>query len=293
MSTFAQATQGELVSSPIEAPIRFSVSDEAIRVLKKKLTGLVADTPDGYKRVQAGIAETRMLRGQIETTRKALKETALTYGRLVDGEAKRITTLLEEIEAPLKLLKSEVDDAKQRSKEAIEADRRSEIERRVKRFDELEYVINPYTVAEMTEAEYANEMAKAVDLHDALLKQRTHAAAEKVEADRIEREKVAAERAELEKLRAEKLERDKEAATEHKRVAAEQAKIVEANRLEEEAKHIEAMKPDMDKTHAFSGVLRSIIYPEMSTDRGKSFISSVKEQITMLAVCCEGFSHDR
>lgn len=337
MSTVEQETiQGELVANQIEAPIRFSVTDEAIRTLKKKLTGLDAKTSDGYKRVQAGIAETRMLRGNVESTRKALKEKALTYGRLVDSEAKRITGLLEEIENPLKLLKSEVDEAKQREKEAIESARRAEIERRVKRFEELEYAINPYAVAEMSAVEYADEVVKAKDLHDALVKKREHDAAEKAEADRLERETREAERAELLRLRAEQADRDKEAAIERQLLAAKQAKIDEQNKIEREAieaerkaveakqdeidrqeslrqgkirdeqeaaersrqerlaeaehaKRMEAMKPDIQKIHAFGDVLRLLNYPVLMTAEGAAFMSHLKERVDMLAISCEGF----
>lgn len=235
MSTVTQEPiSGELVAGNIEAPIRFDVTNEAIATLRKKLSGLRARTPDGYKMVQAGIAETRDLRGKVEATRKRLKEKALTYGRLVDGEANRIKALLFEIEEPLKQEK-EIADAE---KELLVGEWSEE------EFQErLAEATEAFKVAQ---AKIEAEKAEAKRLED-----------EKAEALRIEQEKVAAERAELENLRAEALAREEaarevrraelakieaEQALERERLAAEQMALEEQNRIEREAIEAERRK---------------------------------------------------
>ena len=102
--------------------VRYDVTDAAIAELAEANKDADASTPDGYRGVVQGIASTRALRVSVEATRKDLKKDALAYGRRVDGEAKRITAALLEIEQPLKELKAGVDDEKARVKrEAAEA----------------------------------------------------------------------------------------------------------------------------------------------------------------------------
>jgi len=324
-----ETIHGELVSNQIEAPIRFSVTDEAIRALKKKLTGLVADTPDGYKRVQAGIAETRMLRGQIETTRKTLKEKALTYGRLVDGEAERITTLLEDIEKPLKLLKNEVDQAKEREKQRLADEKRAKLQSRLEQLSKWGCMLDSLTVEAMTDDAFTTCVHDAYVAHQERARLAKEAAEAKAEADRIERENIAAERAELAKLRAEQLKRDQAADEERKQRAAEQCKIDERNRIDREAIEVErrklqaerdeqakiesakiesakrkaelderiaarraeeqAMRPDVEKLRQFAESLRLIAYPVMATDAGTLRMDLAKESIEDVADYCEDF----
>ena len=124
----------------------YDVTDAAIEELKNELTGLTE-----YNAVSKGIAKVRTLRTRIEATRKQLKADSLAWGRKVDAEAKRITEALEAIEEPLKRLKQQIDEAKEREKAAIEAARRVEIENRIRLFADLEYPINPLVVAEFTQ----------------------------------------------------------------------------------------------------------------------------------------------
>lgn len=240
MSTVEQEQiTGELVSNQIEAPIRFSVTNEAIHFLRKKLTGLTANSPTGYKAVQAGIAETRMLRSSVESTRKALKEKALTYGRLVDGEAKRITSLLEEIEEPLKLEKQLVDEAKEAAnREAKEAKKR-ELTKRVDALRELEHFAHPLLVADWTEDQYTEKLMNAAIAFDEKKKaeeaMRLKAIADeaaRVETLRIEREAFEAQRS---ALAAEKAEYEAKQAVALAALREVEKAIIETKRAEQEA----------------------------------------------------------
>jgi hypothetical protein len=277
MSTVTQEPEqitGELVTGNIEAPIRFDVTNEAIHYLRKKLTGLKASTPEGYKQVQAGIAETRSLRVSVESTRKALKEKALTYGRLVDGEARRITTLLEEIEEPLKQEKEAADAAKAKAKAEAEEAKRVALQGRIDSLVAVGAMVHPLVVGEWTEERFQEELTKATEAFKAT---QARLAAEKAEAERleaerlerlrIEQERIAAERAELERLREEQaareweeqvrkqIERERveaEQAIERKRLADEKARIDEENRIEREAieaqrKAVQAERDELDR----------------------------------------------
>ena len=77
---------------------------------------LTADTPQGYKAVQAAIADLRGSRGEVEKRRKELKADSLEYGRRVDAVAKFLTQKIEEIENPLKAKKAAADEEKARAK---------------------------------------------------------------------------------------------------------------------------------------------------------------------------------
>ena len=116
-----------------ERPIIFDIAGDAIAKLKAEYQGL--DATKDYKAVVEAIAHLRGLRTGVEARRVALKAWALEHGRKVDGRAKELTALLEEIEGPLKAQRKAIDDAKEnerREKEAAEL-RRVQEELRVAR----------------------------------------------------------------------------------------------------------------------------------------------------------------
>lgn len=84
--------------------ITFSVSDAAIAQLAAEYMPLkIIDINDaaGFKRVHDARMNVKEKRVLVEKTRKELKADALEFGRKVDGEAKRLTSLLEPIESHL------------------------------------------------------------------------------------------------------------------------------------------------------------------------------------------------
>jgi hypothetical protein len=107
----------EAAATPL---IRYSVTDNAIAELRQELAGLTAETREGYELVRQAIARTRGLRTDIEERRKELNRDALDWQRKVNGEAKRLTGLLLEIEEPLKARKQAVDDEKDRLRREAE-----------------------------------------------------------------------------------------------------------------------------------------------------------------------------
>lgn len=79
---------------------RYSSIEAGIADLKKRHLGVVIDvsTPQGMKLAKEGRAELKDVRIRIEKARKEEKEESLAYGRLVDSEAKRITSIIEPME---------------------------------------------------------------------------------------------------------------------------------------------------------------------------------------------------
>jgi hypothetical protein len=117
-------------------PIKFSITDNALAQLADKysevpdLTSLgvaTIDDPDNKqlateyrnakKALVAAIAEVRGYRTSIESHRKELVADALKFQRDVNGEAKRITEKLVEIESPMKAAKQADDERIERQKE--------------------------------------------------------------------------------------------------------------------------------------------------------------------------------
>jgi colicin import membrane protein len=124
---------GALATTSSTNVVSYDVTDAAIEATRAKYAALEATTPQGYEEVRLAIAEVRTTRVAIEKRRVELKADALEYGRKVDSEAKRLTTLIESIEAPLAAKKAAVDNEKARLKAEAEAARLREIEERLAR----------------------------------------------------------------------------------------------------------------------------------------------------------------
>lgn len=122
----------------IETAIKqYNVTDAAIAKYNKEYMALNVkgvEDKEGYELCHTARMEIKGKRVEVEKTRKHLKEDALEYGRAVDKEAKRITSLLEPIEDHLASQEKIVDDEKARIK--AEADRK-EAARIQERVDKL------------------------------------------------------------------------------------------------------------------------------------------------------------
>lgn len=127
--------------------IEYSVTDAAIAELRQKYQGVT-----DYPVVLEGVKELTRLRNDVERKRRDLKADALDWGRKVDGEAKRITDLLAEIEAPLKAIKKTVDDEKKRielEKAEQEAARVESIKQKIEGFKNCVFKASMASVTEI------------------------------------------------------------------------------------------------------------------------------------------------
>ena len=121
--------------------VKYNVTNEALEDLKAKYLIIPdASTPKGYNDVKTGIAELRETWVGVEKHRKVLKAESLEYGRKVDAEAKRITTVLTDIVEPLKEEKAKADTAKEEAKaekKRAEESRVAAIEKRAEDMQDL------------------------------------------------------------------------------------------------------------------------------------------------------------
>jgi len=118
-------------SDPEFLPVEYNMTEAGINQLRKEYDPvLIPDTEtkgdEGYLIVHDKVMDIVKRRTGIEKKRKLLKSDALAWGKKVDGEAKRLTEIIEEIEKPWKDIKTELDE-----KEAVEAEkaRLAEVER--------------------------------------------------------------------------------------------------------------------------------------------------------------------
>lgn len=291
--------------------------DESVIAKFKAEHSALIDNPDaaktleGYREVAALISHCVKFRSAIERRRVDLKADVLRVGRLIDSEAKRLTSLVEGVEGPLRLSKSTVDEEKARvirekqeaerlakeaearaAREAEEAKIRAEREaEREKNRIEAEKLAAERKAIEDERAKYRAEQAaieEAQKAERAKLEAEQRAIREQREAlERLEFEKAAKERAEA--ATAERLKRQKEQ-EEQQRIEAE--KLKKLREIEEEAERvrIEAAKPDTHKIHALGQLFADLVLPEVTTDQGRLFMAGVKNDLAKLANTCKAFT---
>jgi hypothetical protein len=214
-----------------------------------KVKGL--DDADGFKAVHSARIVVKGLRVDVEKRRKELKADALSWGKKVDSEAKRIFSKIEPIETHLTNEEEKITKEKERI--AAEKAKREEcrvnlIRERIEfirsvpnkitlstRADEIRRIIESFigTIKEeiyqeftaTAKAAYAESVAKI----EAALSARVQFEAEEVERQ-AESARLAKERAELERQRAEenaKLKADRDA------LEVERRKVEDARREQE------------------------------------------------------------
>lgn len=274
-------------------PVELGVADKVIDGLRARLTGLSADTQPGYQIVKAGISEVRGYRTGVNRSRKALKASALDWGRKVEAEAKRVTDLLLAIEEPLKEEKARIDDEAERlRKETEEQLRLTVLAKELAEKEEREAEVAAQREAERKEREV--EATKIQKQREALELDRKRLAEEQLEWQREldSREGVlAAERA--------KIEADKQAIQENARkerelkeskaalvkLREEREKFAEAEKVrfaEEQAEQerlAEERKPDREKLEDFGDRLQSVEIPRLKTDWGKGVLEKIADHV--------------
>src|SRR3990167_3384021 len=103
---------------------KFDIAEAVISQWSKDymmLTVAGLDDKDGYKAVKEAKLTVKGKRVEVEKKRKELKEDSLRFGRAIDTEAKRITSLLEPIETYLQSQEDVIGKEAERIK--LEAER--------------------------------------------------------------------------------------------------------------------------------------------------------------------------
>lgn len=252
------------VLSKDEIVAQYSVTDAFLGNLKDKFSELkqIENSKD-YKLVMSALSEVREVRIKVEKTRKELKEKSLEYGRMVDGEAKRIQGLIAEIEVPLRELKEKEDQRKAEEEAAVlraEQDRIDGIKKKIagitfylsdlNSFDisKLEKFIEILSEIKITEEEYQEFCDEAERSHTEVSNALKNRLAEKIEQEKAQeelrkaQEEAAILRAEQERKDAEiqaKLDAERKEKEELQRKVEEQERK-ERERLAEEKRKLEA-----------------------------------------------------
>ena len=119
---------------------KYSVADAVIAEYKEKFKGLKIkgiDDKKGYQAVKEARSIMRKLRTGVEDKRKELKADSLKIGAGIDGEAKRLTMLIVEVEDPLKDKLEKIGTEIQAEKDRIEKEAEEKLNARVKELEEV------------------------------------------------------------------------------------------------------------------------------------------------------------
>jgi chromosome segregation ATPase len=278
----------ELIDANIERALaEFREPDQIIANLALEYMPMTLEY-NGAETIIESRKRVARLRIAIEKKRKELKEGSLKYGRAVDGEAKRLTTLLEPIETHLEKQEAIHNAERDRIKEEKKQAAAMRLQTRLNRLAEFGVAGNIEQLQTMDDDAFElfflqqksasdrkrieeQEIAAELDRQAAELRarqleleaerQRMREQAEEIERQRLQDEaRMEAERAEIrreqEQLRREAEER---AEAERQRVLAkrqaEEAEELAARQAAEEAARlarIEALKPEIEKAQAFS-----------------------------------------
>lgn len=216
----------ELLENPTTKQIAFSIADEKIAEWRSMYMPLRVDGIDdtkGLKVIHNARMTVKNARVDIEKKRVELKADALKFGKLVDGEAKRLTALLEPIEEHLEAEERRVEEEKKRIKEEAERKLHEATMARMNALlavgcDSFYYA----QVAVLTEEQFTATLASATEAHRI---EQDRIATEKAEQDRlaeIERQRIEAEKKEQARLRAEE---DAKRKAEAEQLAKERAEL--------------------------------------------------------------------
>jgi hypothetical protein len=102
-------------------PIRFSVTDDLLELLRKKAKTVSFATAEGYEEGRKLLFTLRSFAGATERTRETLKSPFWETGKRIDATAKGITGQINEIRDPLQAAK-DTEDAARAKKRQAEAD---------------------------------------------------------------------------------------------------------------------------------------------------------------------------
>ena len=155
MSKGEKETDGQVIA--------YNVTNAALEELRERFAVVPEiNNKKDYEVVRGALSEVRGLRTGVEKQRQVLKSDALAWGKKVDAEAKRITGVLEGIEAPFKAVKAKYDEAK-------EVERQAKLKAEEKRKDAITARINDIRKAPLLcEGMSPDDIMGEIDKLDAL-----------------------------------------------------------------------------------------------------------------------------
>lgn len=218
----AEVITPEVISeNPIQNRInqeigKFNLADAAIAQMKSEAAQIEIkgmEDKAGYKAAKEMLSKVKKTRTSVEAKRKDLKSEYLEIGRGIDGEAKRLTDSILEIEEPLSEKIKIIDEQIQAEKERKEREAEETLKKRVEElislgleFNGMLYVcgnisLDVITIKNLNDKDYEVLKSKVTIEKERLEKEE---AERKAEEERIEAERKAeAERVEAERIRQE------------------------------------------------------------------------------------------
>lgn len=120
-------------------PVQYNLTEQQLKQLEVDYDpALIPEATEvgdeGYKEVHTKVMAILKVRTNIDKVRKGLKEDSLKWGRKVDGEAKRLTKIVEDLEAPWRKVKLDLEEAERLKAEQemkLEQERIAKIEERI------------------------------------------------------------------------------------------------------------------------------------------------------------------
>ena len=195
---------------------KFNLADAAIAQMKEEASKIEIkgiEDKSGYKVAKEFLSKVKKTRTSVEAKRKDLKSEYLEIGRGIDGEAKRLTDSILEVENPLAEKIKIIDDEIQAEKERKEKEAEEKLKARVEElisigleFNGMLYVrgnisVDVVTIKNLNDQDYEILKSKVTLEKERLDKEE---AERKAEEARIEAERKAeAERVEAERIRQE------------------------------------------------------------------------------------------
>ena len=263
MTELAKQDVGITIEEQIgQALKKMPYTEATIAELKSKYMSLKTNGIEdkaAYEAVHAALMTMVKVRTSIETSRKLLKEDALTFGRAVDAEAKKLTGLAEPVESYLSEQRDNVDKEKERIRAEKDAQEQAILQGRVakllgfgmtfdggiyqrrdiiivalslKRLSDEDFEI----VLERVEEDYRAEQAEIAEEARIKKEEEERLAAERVEADRLRKEeddRLAVERERLSKIAKEQADKETTIKAAQDKIDAEK-KAIEDRKMEEE-----------------------------------------------------------
>lgn len=210
----SELNQEQALQATIQNEIKkYSLPDAAIAELKEKYSGITftsLEDKQNVKLIESAYQEVKKYRTGIENKRKELKKEYLETGRAIDGEAKRLTELLLEIEDPLAEQYALIKEAKEAEKIRKEQEKKAVLLKRVETLEEagLEFDGNFYSLGNIS-LDIATIEQLPQEAYENLL---TRVGEEKTRLEKEEQERIKAEqeKAEQERLEAERREKERQ-----------------------------------------------------------------------------------
>jgi hypothetical protein len=280
-----------------EIQVVYEFSPDTIRAELAPLAAVRFDEPKEYARGVKALTKCASIRTSIEKRRKELKADSLEYGRRVDSVAKQLTSIVEEIESPIRAARQLVDDEAARIKREAEEAVRAAAEAEARAIREAEEALvraEQEAAAEALRiereklaaerAEMERQMAEVAAARRAEEARAAEARRVEEERARVEREKLEAERMAIAQAKA--IEEAK--AAERARVEREHSEMVERRRQEAEQRAAEerrqaALAPDREKLAGYAARLRDVRIPDVSDSRANEALAQAVRTVDAVA----------